>query len=537
MTDYLLQHDLCRTAERQPDRIALRFANETVTYGELLRDSVNISDALIGMGMETAELAAICLDKSPSAICAMFGVLFAAGSYIPLDAYYSPVHRLLSILSQSRARFLITDSRQLNRLLREADEAGRRILISLRVLLTDKGEVEAEDGLPVMERFTAGLPARYLHRDGGRRQAIGEDLAYILYTSGSTGTPKGVMISHLNARTFVDWCIGYFQPDSGDKFAAVAPFHFDLSVFDIFVPLAVGAELVVLPAEQVWNPALFAAAVKREGITYVYSVPSLWNAVVQYARLSPGELSSVRKVLTAGEVLQPGHVKAAMELMPQARFYNLYGLIETNVCTYYPVTEKDIRQGGSVPIGYACGNTEVVAVTAEGTVAGIGGEGELCVRGSIVMKGYYGNPTLTAERWIPHPSPAYAGEKLFATGDLAVLNENGAFVLIGRKDSLVKRAGFRIELPEMERVLHQLDGVEEAAVVDIKDAEGGVLICAAVAVSEGAGLGVMGIKQAVGRLLPNYMIPDLVHLFDRLPKGASDKVDRQSLKAFFLSRL
>ncbi|WP_410511179.1 amino acid adenylation domain-containing protein [Paenibacillus sp. BR2-3] len=535
MTDFLLQHYLCHTAERCPDHPALRYEGHELTYRELLEESVVLSDTLIGMGMETGEIAAIYLNKSQHAVAAMFGVLFTAGTYIPLDSYYSPVNRTLSILEQSQARFLITSGANLMKLIQGADSHQVEVLKSLHVLVVDGDYSSSTEYFQQYVHFIPNLTPQYLYQI--RKQAISDDLAYILYTSGSTGIPKGVMISHLNARTFIDWCCNYFQPDAKDRFASIAPFHFDLSVFDIFVPVAVGAELVILPAVKIQNPSLFAAAIKREEINWIYSVPSLWNAVIKYAGLVPGELASLKNVLFAGEVFQPKYLRLTMELLPQASFYNLYGLIETNVCTYYPVKDKESVKDTPVPIGYPCENTEVVVIHPEGRIAGIGEEGELCVRGSIVMKGYYRNPLLTEQCFRTSPVPGHRGERLYHTGDMVRINEERAFVLVGRKDSLVKRSGFRIELPEIERVLHDMDGIAQAAVVDVQDEDGNVIICAALTLRPGEQISVIGLKQSVGVVLPHYMIPDLVHVFEQFPTGSSEKIDRRQLKEIFRNML
>lgn len=545
MVDFLLQHDLLRSAGRGPEQTALRYMGRNMSYRVLLEKSLLLSDAMIVLGIQPGETAALCLEKSPQAVIAMYAMLFSGGVYIPLDTAYSPVHRVLTIVEQSGTRFLLTTSSTLEKLWNGAEERHRQMLKGLHILVLEQDEArrEGDDSACItMElegvnhhRPQAGQSPRYLYRS--RKEVVSDDVAYILYTSGSTGIPKGVMITHLNARTFIEWCHAYFKPEPQDIFASIAPFHFDLSVFDLFVPLSIGASLVILPTDVVQNPGRFTAAVKEEEINWVYSVPSLWTGVIKYARLAPGELTSLRKVLFAGEVFQPKYLRTAMELLPNASFYNLYGLIETNVCTCYEVSRAEAACEQPLPIGYACANTEVVALNEDGRIAIAGEEGELCVRGSIVMKGYYRNRALTAASFVEHPSFPETGIMLYRTGDIVRINNEGALVLIGRKDFLVKRSGFRIELPEIERVLHGMEEVAAAAVMDIRGKDGEVLLCTALVPKQQGRLTVLGVKQVVGTILPHYMIPDLVRIMDSLPMGSSEKVDRQQLKEMFRTML
>ncbi|MBZ9609065.1 amino acid adenylation domain-containing protein [Clostridium estertheticum] len=534
MTDFLLQDYLNNTTEKFENKIAIKYENKKVTYKELKEASIRISDTLIEMGLAFREAVAIYLDKSHNTIAAMFGVVYATGVYIPLDSCYSPVIRTLSIMEQSKVRYLITSGENLERLVKEI-HGNKELLKLINVLLIDDKYSLDKDIFNKYVEFNFNKQIKELYKERGKN--ISDDLAYILYTSGSTGIPKGVMITHINARTFIEWCCSYFKPSHEDKFLSIAPFHFDLSIFDIFVSIAKGGTLVILPTEKSKNPLNLIEVIKKEEITYIYSVPSLWVAIIKYSKLKKGELTSLKKILFAGEVFQPEYLKKTMEILPDALFYNLYGLIETNVCTYYFVKDKECVKDCPVPIGFPCDNTEVVVLNSEGKLASKGEQGELCVRGTIVMKGYYRNEGLTEKSFKVSPIPEHNGERIYCTGDIVVINDEGALEFIGREDSLVKRAGFRIELLEIERILYKDEHIEDVAVVDIKDEEGNTLICAAVKIHGDKMISIIKLKQFIGSILPKYMIPDIIKVIEELPKGANEKINRQDLKKIFRSNI
>jgi len=371
----------------------------------------------------------------------------------------------------------------------------------------------------------AGESAEPLAED----RAIETDLAYILYTSGSTGTPKGVMISHRNSLTFVEWAAAAAGLSEQDRVCSPAPLHFDLSVFDIFAACQAAACLAVLPGGTATFPVSIARWLEAERISVWYSVPSVLTLLACYGSLGKFDLSGLRTVIFAGEVFPPRHLARLMAELPHSRYLNWYGPTETNVCTAFEVPAGG-ADAGPAPIGKAIANTEVFAVTSEGRrVSGPGEVGELYVRGPSLMRGYWGQPARTGEALVANPFRAGSGELVYRTGDLVTLEPTGNYAYLGRRDTMVKVRGYRVELGEVEATLYRHPAIAEAAVLPVHDELLGSRLRAVVA-ADGAGtLTHQDVLDHCRQWLPGYMVPDIIEFREALPRTSTGKVDRAGL--------
>jgi amino acid adenylation domain-containing protein len=355
-----------------------------------------------------------------------------------------------------------------------------------------------------------------------------DDLAYILFTSGSTGQPKGVMLSHANAFAFLDWCQGALGPwFDDDRFSSHAPFHFDLSVFDLFVSCRNAVTLVLFGESLAKEPALLGVALAQRRISVWYSAPSILALLTHQGAPNHQNFQPPRLVLFAGEVFPIGALRRLRALWPKARLWNLYGPTETNVCTAHPIPQHISSDRTSpYPIGSVCLPLRARVVDEDGHDLPHGSLGELLIAGPGVMRGYYGQPELTDRAFLTDPE----GCRWYRTGDLVIDDGSGCYQFHGRRDRMVKKRGYRIELGEIESALYRHEGVDRAAVVAKSD-DSGVSIAAFVSLKPDHKRSIIAMKRHCTVYLPHYMIPDTITFVPGLPSTSTDKVDYQRLKS------
>jgi amino acid adenylation domain-containing protein len=511
----LLHHLLDAAASAHPDRPAVQDERMTVTYGELLRWSGRVAAALMELGVDRGDRVGLYLDKGAAAVAGIYAVLRAGAAYVPLDPA-APAARLGYIAGDCGIRVLLTGTAKAARWEGLIEHGAH---LDALVVMDGDDPGSAPEGVRVMG-------ASELRGEGGPVSGGEDDLAYVLYTSGSTGTPKGVMLTHGNALTFVRWAVGRLGVRPDDRLSNHAPLHFDLSVFDLFGAAAGGASVHVVPPEAALLPVEMARFIAERRLTVWYSVPSALTLLATRGGLASGDLPTLRHVVFAGEVFPTKYLQRLMRLVPQAEFHNWYGPTETNVCTAYTVP-SDLPEDEPVPIGRAIADTEVFAVTDEGRRATPGAEGELCVRGGGVMKGYWGMPDRTAEVLVPDPLDPKGPGHVYRTGDLVVEGPNGNLWFRGRRDSQIKSRGYRIELGEVEEALLAHPAVMECAVTAVPDELVSNRIRAHVVVQ--GDLEPADLVRFCGQRLPRYMVPEAIEFREALPRTSTGKIDRRAL--------
>jgi amino acid adenylation domain-containing protein len=501
-----LEHLLEAGAARTPDAVAaLEVGGTCASYRELDQRADAIASALRACGVGPGDRVGLCTPKRILALAAVFGALKTGAAYVPVD-YTAPAARNGYIFNDCMVRAVVTDRACLDALKTELQGEWR---------LADLPGAASETGAFVI-----------LARKDATAAPKSPDLAYILYTSGSTGRPKGVTHSHATALAFIDWCSEAFQPTPGDRFSSHAPFHFDLSILDIYVPLKHGASVVLFDSEAGKQPATLARAIAELRITIWYSTPSILRMLLEYGKLEEYDCASLRIVNFAGEVFPIKHLRALMERWPHPQYFNLYGPTETNVCTYYslraPLPES---QTTPLPIGRKCSGDETCVVDPDGAIAARGEEGELVVAGGSVMLGYWNLPERNVEAFVE-----FDGRRWYRTGDVVREDENGDYVFLGRRDRMVKRRGYRVELGEIEAALHAHPAIPQAAVIARPSADGDTEIIAFVVWADTERMSLVRMKQFCAGKLPIYMIPDRFVPLPDMPKTSTDKIDYQRLK-------
>jgi amino acid adenylation domain-containing protein len=525
---YLLQRLLTEAAARQPGQPAVASDGCLLTYQELDRLSNKVARALLRLGVAPGDRVGILAPKSAGAVLGIYGALKAGACYVPLDPK-APAGRLSHIVRDSGAAVIVADEARTSQAATLTDAVPRRP----GAVVSVPGRPEREEAASDPAQGEAILPWAAVAGESGEplaeERAIETDLAYILYTSGSTGTPKGVMISHRNSLTFVDWAAAAAGLSEQDRVCSPAPLTFDLSVFDIFATCRAAACLTVLPAGAATFPVSIARWLEAERISVWYSVPSVLTLLACYGSLQQFELSGLRMVIFAGEVFPPKHLARLMAELPHARYLNWYGPTETNVCTAFEVP-AGWADDQPAPIGKACANTEVFAVTSKGRrVFRPGEEGELYVRGPSLMRGYWGQPAKTGEVLVRNPFRAAYDELVYRTGDLVTLEPDGNYAYLGRRDSMVKIRGYRVELGEVEATLYRHPAVREAAVLPVPDELLGSRLRAVVTADGGSNLTRESVLDHCRRWLPGYMVPDIVEFREQMPRTSTGKVDRAGL--------
>jgi amino acid adenylation domain-containing protein len=453
-------------------------------------------------------------------VAAIFGILKTGAAYVPVDPN-APASRNAYILSDCSVRVVVVEESFEARLRAELGDNGH----SPHFLLLE-GTGGGRPLRQTLDRLQAEDPAPHTET----AIVAPDGLAYILYTSGSTGKPKGVMLSHRNAISYVDWCSEVFVPDENERFSSHAPFHFDLSILDLYVPIKHGATLVLIGADIGKDPVRLAALISQKRITSWYSTPSILSLLAQYGKLQQHDYAALRTVLFAGEVFPIKHLRALKALLPQPRYFNLYGPTETNVCTFLEIPSHiPPERTQPYPIGEVCSHLHAIVVDEQGQEVPAGQEGELCISGPGVMQGYWNLPERTARAFLIDP----AGRRWYKTGDIVVQDSNAAenYIYLGRRDRMVKKRGYRVELGEIESALYRHPAIKEAAVVAVSDEEDGVRVKAFLSCKDAERRpSLIELKRFCAENLPIYMVPDVFVFWEFLPKTSTDKIDYQMLK-------
>jgi amino acid adenylation domain-containing protein len=524
---HLLQDYATRQAETRPDAIALVMGDARLTYGELEGESNRLARLLREVGCRRGDRVCLFQPKSIEAIVAMHATLKADCAYVPIDVA-SPAPRVAKIVESAEPRLVLANASEAS-LVEEsfaAAELAERPLVGL--VDTERGAtaLDAVFGREDWERLPAETPTR----------ANGEaDPAHLLFTSGSTGTPKGVVITHAMVERFVEWATSYFGTAPGDRISGHPPLHFDLSTFDIYGTFLAGGELHLVPPKLNLSPHRLAAWIRESELVQWFAVPSVFTLLAKFDVIEQEDFPTLKRVLWCGEVLPTPILLHWMRRLPHARFTNLYGPTEATIASsYYTVPRLPATETEPIPIGTPCEGEELLVLDEHLKPVPKGEIGDLYIAGVGLSPGYWRDEEKTRAAFVPDPRSPGNGKRIYKTGDLAKVGDDGLVHFLGRADSQIKSRGYRIELGEIETALNALDDVKECAVVGA-DTGGfeGTAICCAFAPAAGADVRPPQVRERLARVLPTYMLPTRWLVLDALPKNVNGKIDRRRLREHF----
>lgn len=481
------------------EKIAVKDAHSAFTYHQLLESSKSIGTALAQKSAAGKPIA-VLMEKSCETLAAFFGIAYAGCCYTLLNPAL-PATRLNSIREVLQAQLVITDSEHLS-LAKElfSDESS---ILDITALLAQEAD----------EALLAGI----------RAGAIDTDPLYINFTSGSTGVPKGVIINHRSVLDFIPVFTKTFGIDSSDILANQAPFDFDVSVKDIYSAISTGATLVLVPKHLFSAPTELLDYLCENDITVMVWAVSALCLISTFHALDYKVPETVKKILFSGEVMPAKHLKQWMEKLPQTTFVNLYGPTEiTCNCTYHIVNREEENE--VLPIGKPFDNERVFLLDENNKlITDSGINGEICVTGTALSPGYFNAPEQTAKAFVQNPLNPFYPEIIYRTGDLGHYDESGNIFFSGRKDFQIKHMGHRIELEEIERAIHGIDGIRRCCC--IFDERKSKLYGFYIGEFERREL-----FQILKDKLPEFMIPGALRKVEELPLTKNGKIDRKQLK-------
>jgi D-alanine--poly(phosphoribitol) ligase subunit 1 len=474
-----------------------------LTFGELARRAKNCAALIVERTAALNRPVAVFLPKSAETIVADLGILYSGNCYANLDPK-APPERLKATLKNLEPELIVTSAAQAGTL-RGLGVSENRLLLVEAAMQPDA----VHDNSALLARLD---------------RVIDTDPLCIIHTSGSTGTPKGVVLSHRSTIDFMDWTFSRFEFDGGEIIGSLSPFYFDIYTLELYLCLAKGATLVIIPEQSAVFPAKLLEFVAARAINFVFWVPTIMVNIANQDLLSKWPLQSLRKVFFAGEVFPTKSLNYWRRHIPGALFVNLYGPIEISVdCTYF-VVDRDMADDEKLPIGFPCRNSDILILDEQDRPAQQDELGELCVRGSSLALGYWNNPDLTARAFVQNPLNPHYPELIYRTGDVVYRNQRGEIMIVGRKDFQVKHLGYRIDLGEIEHAALQVGAIGNACVTYDQSKKEITLFF-----ESAAELSAAFIRERLAAYLPKYMLPTVLRRIDQLPRNPNGKIDRQLL--------
>lgn len=493
--------DLERVTEKYPNKIAFADVKEEFSFTQLL-DSAKRIGCYVAERVNPHNPIVVYMEKRAYNIQAFLGAAYAGCFYVPIDSQM-PSERINFIMETLHPSMIIYD---------DFTEKNIGILDENIAKVHYKKALSTEINQRKLEYV--------------RLNSKNTDLLYVLFTSGSTGKPKGVTLSHAAVMDFMDWICEKYNLDEHTTLCNQAPFYFDASVPDIYIPLKIGATVYIPPKMYYTFPQKILQYIVDKDINMLVWVPSALCNVVNCKAFNIVVPSTVKLVIFCGEVMPCKHLNVWRKYVPNALYVNMYGPTEaTYACMYYDIV-RDFRDDEKLPLGKACENSQILLITDDNKEAVEEEIGEICILGQCLSNGYYNNPEKTNAAFVQNPLNKNWIELMYRTGDLAY-KKGRDYIFVGRKDFQIKRLGYRIELGEIENAIMSIEKVENACCV-FNPGNGDII-----AIYTGK-IESSNIANLIAEKLPHYMFPSkYVHL-EVMPMNLNGKIDRMLLKKEYI---
>jgi amino acid adenylation domain-containing protein len=515
----LLNEFLERSADINPNKTALIYQDSHLTYSQIDNAANSLGNALVAEGLQRQDRVAIYLDNTIESVVSLFGVLKAGGVFLMINPQVK-ARKLEYILNDCQTRVLVTDTRHLTNV-----SGILTVCPTLEsIILVDYDE---ENPLLELNSRTRILSYRKIvesnHTTRPARRCIDIDLASLIYTSGTTGNPKGVMLTHLNMVSATTSIIQYLENTSSDIIIDVLPLSFDYGLYQVLMVFKFSGTLIL--ERSFTYPYQIIDLIIKKKVTGWPMVPTIVAILLTLKKLDEYDFSHLRYITSTGQALPPHHIDRLRQIFPGVRIYSMYGLTECKRVSYLPPEELD-RIPSSV--GKAMPNTEVYIVDKESKeITEARKPGELVVRGSNIMRGYWNLPEETAKALRPG---RYPGEKVLYTGDLFEKDDQGYLYFIGRKDDMFKTSGELVSPTEVENALCECADIVEAAIVGLDDDILGQAIKAFIVLKQDSQLTEKDVIRFCSERLESYMVPRYVVFRRSLPRTTTGKIQKSDLK-------
>lgn len=492
------------TVANHSEKTALIDGDRTITFKDLDRRSDLLAIKIHDMVRTVNGPVAVLLPKCIEAVITDLAIMKSANIFMNLDVK-TPAQRLHNITDLIEPVLIITDSKN--------SAVLQDLMGIVPVFIID--DVDWEEGVDKED-------VRRLWR-----HVIDTDPFCIINTSGSTGTPKGVALNHLSFLDFIYRSHEAFNIGENEVMGSLSPIVFDIYVLELCLLMYRSTTLVLLPAHLSAFPVKLMDIMQQREVSFIFWVPTIMVNIANMGLLDKVPLPHLRLVWFAGEVFPTKQFNIWRKALPHVRFANLYGPIETAVDSIYYIIDREIPDDEPIPIGYAYRNTDIILLDDNNSkVTEVGVEGEICVRGSSLALGYYNNPVKTAAAFVQNPLNTHYPERIYRTGDIGVINERGEIVFKGRKDSLIKHQGYRIELCEVEHVIvNTLKLVRNGCVVYDYNKKDITMFY-----ENDDEINISEFRRVLSKHLPRYMVPSKFIREDELIRNTNGKIDRLHYK-------